>query len=87
MPLKSIGEVRTSCPVEASLEKLSHRMDIQKPVIQVKKIDDLEKCEIVRSVIKHLQGKGLSYQQAVDLLKDTKDHLKNIPINIFSQSQ
>lgn len=45
----------------------------------------LEERKIVWEVIKLFQNEKLSYQQAVELLEETKAQLKNIPINIFNQ--
>lgn len=57
-------------------------MGEQKPLIQQRELTELEKREIVWSVIQLLQSKNLSYYQAVELLEDTKGQLKYIPINI-----
>lgn len=57
-----------------------------KHIIQGKTIDPIERRRIIRTIIKLFQEEGLSYQQAVDTLDDTKDQLRNIPIN-FSNLQ
>ena len=52
-------------------------------VIQNRKnIDDGDRRRIVWGIIQVLQEEELSYQQAVELLNDTKVQLKNIPIKI-----
>lgn len=54
-------------------------------IIHTKKIDELDTAKIVWEIIKLFQNEGLSYRQATELLEETKDQLKNIPINVVSR--
>lgn len=60
-------------------------MGEEKPVIRTGDLSVRDKRKIAWGIIKTFQGEGLSYRQAVEVLEDTKDQLKNIPIKIFNQ--
>lgn len=62
-------------------------MDANQAIIApARTLNALEERKIVWEIIKLFQHERLSYQQAVELLEETKAQLVNIPIQIFEDN-